>query len=420
MDPYSSQIIINSHLDEMRAEGARSRAARTARRTAARMSLPTRFAALASRVAQPTHRDRSAAPVRRPAVLAARLTALAMIGDVTRRVTSPEFIGRTDELELLRRCARGDGRWARLAHPDRGRGGRRQVAPDRRGRRDGSRSPAGRCSSAAAWTWAKAGCRSVRTRTCCARGCATSAGPRRSRSPGRPPRTWAGWCRSCDPGTPRRPRIAGCRRASTTPCSTCSRVSRGARPCWWCSRTCTGRMRTPWPPRRPSCEPIRSERVSLLMTYRSDELHRRHPLRSLAGRDDSLHPPDTPGPGALRRCARSPVSSRASWAPSPVTELVESLHRRSDGNPFFAEELLACGLTDGGQGLSPTLRDLLATRIAGVSEPARTVLGIVAVARTRPEPHAAADHRTRPARGPARRAAGGHRGRAAGDRDSRR
>ncbi len=63
----------------------------------------------------------------------------------------------------------------------------------------------------------------------------------------------------------------------------------------------------------------------------------------------------------------------------PDDEVVESLHRRSDGNPFFAEELLASGLASGGHGLSPTLRDVLATRMAGVSEDARMVLGIAAV-----------------------------------------
>ncbi len=102
MDHYSSQIIINSHLEAMRAEGARSRAARSARRTAPKVSIPSTPRSTGCRMAQPTRRRslRGAGPP--AAVLAARLMALAMIGDVTRRVTSPEFIGRTDELELLR------------------------------------------------------------------------------------------------------------------------------------------------------------------------------------------------------------------------------------------------------------------------------------------------------------------------------
>ncbi len=115
------------------------------------------------------------------------------------------------------------------------------------------------------------------------------------------------------------------------------------------------------------------------MTYRTDELHRRHPLRHwLAEISRSIRPIRLDlEPFEVRDVARL---IEGVLGTVPGEELVESLHRRSDGNPFFAEELLACGLTDGGQALSPTLRDLLATRIAGVSEPARTVLGIVAVA----------------------------------------
>jgi hypothetical protein len=44
MDPYASQIIINSRLDDLRAEGARSRAARSAHHRAAPSSLLARLA----------------------------------------------------------------------------------------------------------------------------------------------------------------------------------------------------------------------------------------------------------------------------------------------------------------------------------------------------------------------------------------
>ena len=66
MDHYSSQIIINSHLEAMRAEGARSRAARSARRTAPKVSIPARLAALAVAWRSRRADGRSAAPVRRP------------------------------------------------------------------------------------------------------------------------------------------------------------------------------------------------------------------------------------------------------------------------------------------------------------------------------------------------------------------
>jgi DNA-binding CsgD family transcriptional regulator/tetratricopeptide (TPR) repeat protein len=124
---------------------------------------------------------------------------------------------------------------------------------------------------------------------------------------------------------------------------------------------------------------LRSGRVILLASYRSDELHRRHPLRPL-----------------LAELVRLPWVERLELAPFSQAELaehleaitggplladqVERIHAHSEGNPFYAEQLLAAGVGDAGTGLPPTLVEVVLARIQGLSEPAQQVLRVAAVA----------------------------------------
>ncbi len=120
-------------------------------------------------------------------------------------------------------------------------------------------------------------------------------------------------------------------------------------------------------------------RLTVLATYRTDELHRRHPLRRWLG--EALRH------GRLTRVELAPFSEDEMAAlignvigqPASV-DLARRILLRSDGNPFFAEELLASGIDDAAPSLSPTLRDLLLARIAGVSPAGRRALDTVAVA----------------------------------------
>ena len=94
----------------------------------------------------------------------------------------------------------------------------------------------------------------------------------------------------------------------------------------------------------------------IVVTYRSDELHRTHPLRPLLAEVDRIP--------WVRRVEVSPLSLRdtselvASITGAPPTDRVlDVVYRRSGGNPLFAEAL-ACS-----PDLPESLRDLL---IAGV------------------------------------------------------
>ena len=63
---------------------------------------------------------------------------------------------------------------------------------------------------------------------------------------------------------------------------------------------------------------------------------------------------------------------------------LQTIHDRSDGNPFFIEELvMAAGSygRDAGDGrLPPTLQDILTARLEAVPASAQTVIGVIAVA----------------------------------------
>jgi predicted ATPase len=98
------------------------------------------------------------------------------------------------------------------------------------------------------------------------------------------------------------------------------------------------------------------DRLLILVTYRSDELHRTHPLRPLLAELDRIP--------WVRRVEVSPLSLRdtselvagITGAP-PADRVLDVVYRRSGGNPLFAETL-ACS-----PDLPESLRDLL---IAGV------------------------------------------------------
>jgi DNA-binding CsgD family transcriptional regulator len=124
---------------------------------------------------------------------------------------------------------------------------------------------------------------------------------------------------------------------------------------------------------------LRQERVMLLLTYRSDELHRRHPLRPLLSELERLE--------RARRIDLSPFDkSELTEAltdilgDTPSAQLVHRLFARSEGNPLYSEELLAAGLD--GRGAAPqSLRDAFMLRIERLSPHAQRCARVIAVGR---------------------------------------
>jgi DNA-binding CsgD family transcriptional regulator/tetratricopeptide (TPR) repeat protein len=114
------------------------------------------------------------------------------------------------------------------------------------------------------------------------------------------------------------------------------------------------------------------ERILVVGTYRSDELHRRHPLRPLLAeltRDPTTRLVELP-PFTREELAEQ-LESILAAAPDPG--LLERIWHRSEGNALFTEEILAAGL-DGRGRLPPTLSDALMLRVERLSRPAQEVL----------------------------------------------
>jgi len=131
---------------------------------------------------------------------------------------------------------------------------------------------------------------------------------------------------------------------------------------------------------------VRNLRAALLLvlTYRTDELHRRHPLRPfLAGLDRSGRAERL----EVGRFDRVDVADLLAGilGTRPDDELVERIYRRSEGNAFFAEELLATTHEGTGRSLPPSLENVLLSRVQVLPEDAQATLRIVAAASGRVE-----------------------------------
>ena len=126
---------------------------------------------------------------------------------------------------------------------------------------------------------------------------------------------------------------------------------------------------------------IGHEQLLLVATYRSDELHRRHPLRQFLAEVERLP--------VIERLELAPFTRRelvqqltAILDAPPEHELVEELLARSQGNAFFAEELLAASGEDGAHRIPENLRDALTLRVERLSPTARQTVRSAAVAGT--------------------------------------
>ncbi len=124
---------------------------------------------------------------------------------------------------------------------------------------------------------------------------------------------------------------------------------------------------------------LRNERVVLLLSYRTDELHRRHPLRSLLAELQRLE--------RVRRLELAPFDRDELTealadilGEAPKEQLVERLYARSEGNPLYTEELLAAGMD--GRGAAPqSLRDAFMLRIERLSEDGQAAARAIAAGR---------------------------------------
>ena len=122
---------------------------------------------------------------------------------------------------------------------------------------------------------------------------------------------------------------------------------------------------------------IGEEPITIAATYRADEITRKHPVR--------------PWLAEVVRCANVERVELEPLDEADVASLVDhilgeqvqarevaEIFDRSDGNPFFVEELVCCR-DDYDASLPASLRDVLLARIDALSGPAQQLIGVAAV-----------------------------------------
>ncbi|GAA3173183.1 LuxR family transcriptional regulator [Blastococcus jejuensis] len=125
---------------------------------------------------------------------------------------------------------------------------------------------------------------------------------------------------------------------------------------------------------------LQGTRVLLVLTYRSDEVDRRSPLRPLLSGWERLRGVERL---QLERFSRRETAAQvgAILGATPEPGMVDLVFDRSEGNAFFVEELVRTVRDGTGEHeLPPSLRDVLLSRAERLSGPAQRLLRTAAVA----------------------------------------
>jgi DNA-binding CsgD family transcriptional regulator len=125
---------------------------------------------------------------------------------------------------------------------------------------------------------------------------------------------------------------------------------------------------------------LQRERVCVVGTYRTDDLHRRHPLRPVIA---ELFRLPSVTPIELRPLPAEAMADHLTELAGErlPPDVLDRLIERAGGNAFYAEELLAAAAT--GEELPAGLADLLLARLERLSETAQRVVRVAAVAGAR-------------------------------------
>jgi DNA-binding CsgD family transcriptional regulator/tetratricopeptide (TPR) repeat protein len=117
---------------------------------------------------------------------------------------------------------------------------------------------------------------------------------------------------------------------------------------------------------------LRTARLALVLTYRGDELHRRHPLRLLL--DDLERNPrlERIRLAGLSRAELAELVADLQDGPALPAEQIDRLLTRTQGNPFYVEELVAAAPSD--RPLPVRLADVILSRVERLAEPTATLL----------------------------------------------
>jgi DNA-binding CsgD family transcriptional regulator/DNA polymerase III delta prime subunit len=121
---------------------------------------------------------------------------------------------------------------------------------------------------------------------------------------------------------------------------------------------------------------LHRERLAIVVTYRTDDMHRRHPLRPVIAELTRLPSVTTVALGPLDASAMAEHLTALSDHPLDAA-MLDSMIIRAEGNAYYAEELLAA--SSAGEDLPARLADLLLARTERLSPAAQQVLRTAAV-----------------------------------------
>jgi ATP/maltotriose-dependent transcriptional regulator MalT len=118
---------------------------------------------------------------------------------------------------------------------------------------------------------------------------------------------------------------------------------------------------------------LRDSAVLLVLTHRTDEVPRDHPVRALIA--DLQRAPRVHARALQPLTRRETGSQLAALSGAPVEAvLADAIHARSEGNPLFSEELLATGAA--AEAVPASLRDALLARLDRLPPEAQAVARI--------------------------------------------
>ena len=122
---------------------------------------------------------------------------------------------------------------------------------------------------------------------------------------------------------------------------------------------------------------LRDERLLMVGTYRSDELHRRHPLLSLLSELDRSDRVERLDLGPLVRDEVREQLQGITGASSTDAQ-VDAMLERTDGNPFYVEEIVASE-REAGPAMPTSLREILGLRLASLPDDALAAVRAAAI-----------------------------------------
>src|SRR5690349_14575853 len=117
--------------------------------------------------------------------------------------------------------------------------------------------------------------------------------------------------------------------------------------------------------------------VLIVATYRSDDLHRTHPLRPLLAELDRIGWVSRLDLGRLSRSVTAQLVAQF-MGRVPADDLLAAVYQRAEGNPLFTDALVGNGAGNGepGSGLPESLHDLLMAGLRRLPEETQEVVRV--------------------------------------------